>query len=243
MQRYFVTVSEHDEIIFSKDDIFHIEKVMRMKIGDSIEIVKNEKIYLANIISFSPFKIKIISESEQNNELKGFIRLFYAIPKGDKIDLVIQKAVELGVKEIVLINSTRSIAKINENNKEKKLLRFNKIIKEAAEQSKRNSLPILKDVISFEEINRYNADFSFICYESSKENLNGLYSSLKQIKNSTVNVIVGAEGGITPEELAIAKKAGYKEITLGKRILRSETACFYILSLISFFMELEGEHK
>lgn len=237
MQRYFAYKNKYDEIIINDDDIFHIVNVMRMKINDEFEINNDGDIYLAKLESISPFKFSLIKKIEENHELNGYIRLLYCIPKGDKIDLVIQKAVELGVNEIVLINSTRSIAKINKENKDKKINRFNKIIKEASEQSKRTKLLKLNDVITFKELANYQADTSFIAYENTSLTSNDLLKDVVLIKGKTVNVIIGAEGGITKEELEIAEKLGYKEISLGKRILRSETACFYVLSLLSFYME------
>lgn len=237
MQRYFTTKDHKENVILFEDDIFHIQKVLRMKNGDKFEINVDGIIHLAQITSINPLKFEIIETLDSNNELDGYIRLLYCLPKGEKTDLVIQKAVELGVKEVVLINSTRSIAKITNENKDKKLQRFNKIIKEASEQSKRNDLMKLIDVISFKDIKNYDSDISLIAYESTKEASTNLFEYLNDIKGKTVNVIVGAEGGITKEELEIAKSLNYKEISLGKRILRSETACFYILSLLSFFME------
>ena len=136
-----------------------------------------------------------------------------------------------------MINSTRSIAKITKENKEKKLIRFNKIIKEASEQSKRTKLMKLDQVITFKELNRFVNDVNLIAYENTDFTSADLHKMLSQLKNKTINVIVGAEGGITKEELDIAKSLGYKEISLGKRILRSETACFYILSLLAFYLD------
>lgn len=237
MQRYFASKDNKGNIIICNDDIFHITHVMRMKINDEFEINNDGDIFLCKIISLSPFKFDIIKETKENHELDGYIRLLYCLPKGEKTDLVIQKAVELGANEIVLINSTRSIAKITKENKDKKLIRFNKIIKEASEQSKRTRLLKLTDVITFKELNNYKSDVSFIAYENTSLTSEDLLNELSNIKGKTVNVIIGAEGGITLEELNIAKSLGYKEISLGKRILRSETACFYILSLLSFYME------
>ena len=237
MQRYFASKNSKNEIIIANDDIFHITKVMRMKKGDNFELNVDGDIYLCSLQSSSPFSYEILKVINENHEINGYIRLLYCIPKGEKTDLVIQKAVELGVNEIVLINSERSIAKITKENKDKKISRFSKIIKEAAEQSKRTTLPILKDVISFKEIENYPADISFIAYENSKNSLDDLENELKNIKGKTVNVIVGAEGGLSKDEVSLALSLNYKEITLGKRILRSETACFYILSLLSFYMD------
>ena len=121
--------------------------------------------------------------------------------------------------------------------KAKKLLRFNKIIKEASEQSKRSKLCVLKDVIEFKEIANYPADYSLIAYENTDFTSQDLIELLPKLKNKTINVIVGAEGGISKSELEIAKKTKYQEISLGKRILRSETACIFILSLISLYLD------
>ncbi len=237
MQRYFAYKNKHDEIVINDDDIFHIVNVMRMKEDAEFEINNDGDIYLAKVDLVSPFKFSLIKKIEENHELNGYIRLLYCLPKGDKVDLVIQKAVELGANEIVLINSTRSIAKITNENRDKKIARFNKIIKEASEQSKRTKLLKLNDVITFKELKNYKADTSFIAYENTSLTSNDLLKELSLIKGKTVNVIIGAEGGITKEELDIAINLGYKEISLGKRILRSETACIYILSLLSFYME------
>ena len=238
MQRYFTSCKDKENIVIENDDIFHIRNVMRMVPGDRFEINNDGDIYLGEIEEIKPdFKFKIIEKKNENHELDGYIRLLYCIPKGDKTDLVIQKAVELGASEVVLINSTRSIAKITKDNKDKKIIRYNKIIKEASEQSKRTRLMKLTDVITFDEIDKYPGDLNLIAYESTKFTSEDLLTTLSSIKGKTVNVIIGAEGGITKEELEYSKKHEYREISLGKRILRSETACLYILSLLSFYME------
>ena len=237
MQRYFATYDKFKNIVISDDDIFHITKVMRMRPGDQFEINLDGNIKLAEFVSSSPFSYKIIKEFNENHEIEGYIRLLYCLPKGEKTDLVIQKAVELGANEVVLINSERSIAKITKENKDKKILRFNKIIKEASEQSKRTNLMKLTDVISFKEISNYPGDISLIAYENTNSTVKNLSDILKEAKGKTVNVIIGAEGGISKSELQIALDNNYQEISLGKRILRSETACFYILSLLSFYMD------
>lgn len=237
MQRYFATYDKFKNIVICDDDIFHITKVMKMRPGDQFEINLDGDIKLAEFVSSSPFSYKIIKEFNENHEIEGYIRLLYCLPKGEKTDLVIQKAVELGANEVVLINSERSIAKITKENKDKKILRFNKIIKEASEQSKRTNLMKLNDVISFKEISNYPGDINLIAYENTNSTVKNLSDILKEAKGKTVNVIIGAEGGISKSELQIALDNNYQEISLGKRILRSETACFYILSLLSFYMD------
>lgn len=237
MQRYFATLDSNKNIVISSDDIFHITKVMRMSVGDEFEINVDGELKIAKLSSTNPFKFEVIKEINENHELNGYVRLLYCLPKGEKTDLVIQKAVELGCNEIVLVNSERSIAKITEDKKAKKLIRFNKIIKEASEQSKRSKLCKLADVISFNEIVNYPADFSLIAYENTQFTSNDLILILPSLKGKTINVIIGAEGGISKKEIEIATKAGYKEISLGKRILRSETACIFILSILSLYLD------
>ena len=122
MQRYFVSFQSNDKIVIDKDDIFHIKNVMRMKVGDRFEINNDGQILLAEITNLmNTFEFKIIEKRDENHELNGYVRLLYCLPKGEKTELVIQKAVELGVSEVVLINSTRSIAKITKENKDKKI--------------------------------------------------------------------------------------------------------------------------
>lgn len=237
MQRYFVSSSETGKIKIDDQDIFHMSHVMRYKKDDQFEINDDGKIYLAKIVSFDPFEFEIINEILENHELDGFIRLLYCLPKGDKLELVIQKAVELGVDEVVLINSSRSIKRIDENSKEKKLIRFNRIIKEASEQSKREKKMKLDDVIEFDKISNYPSDISLIAYENTACTLNDLKEILKEVKGKTINILVGAEGGFSKDEVEKAKFCGFKEISLGKRILRSETAAIYIMSLLSCFMD------
>ncbi len=235
MQRYFL--KKENNYSLTNDDIFHILKVMRMKIFDTFEIVNDKGVFLVKITSITPFLYDFVKEIEENNELNGYIRLLYCIPKGEKIDLVIQKAVELGVNEIVLINSSRSIAKIDNKNKAKKFERFSKIIKEASEQSKRDKLLKLDEVIDFKEINKYKADFSFIAFENeSKNDEIKILSYLNNLKGKCVNILIGPEGGFSMEEVEYAKINGFILTSLGKRILRSETACFSLISLLSYFM-------
>lgn len=237
MQRYFTSFKDEKNITISNDDIFHIVKVMRMKINDQFEINNDGDIYLAQINSLAPFSFKILKKIDENHELKTKITLLYCLPKGDKIDLVLQKATELGVNQIVLVNSSRCIAKINDENKEKKLARFNKIIKEATEQCKRNNLPALKDVIKFNEISNYQSDLNLIAYENSKMSNQELKELLRNFKGNTVTILIGAEGGFSKEEVEYALKNNFISISLGNRILRSETSVFNLLSILGYELE------
>lgn len=236
MQRYFVT-GDIDNISFSEGDIFHIQKVMRFKVGDLIEIVLIGKVYLTKIDFINPLKVTIVKELSENRELDNEITLLYCLPKGDKLDLVIQKATELGVKNIVGVISSRTIVKIDEKDKKRKIERFNKIIKEAAEQSKRAFLPSFLDVIDYKDISKYKSKHNFIAYEGEALNQNTLFENLNAIKKyETISIIVGAEGGFSPSEVEFANENDFKNVSLGKLILRSETAAIYFLSVLSFML-------
>lgn len=236
MQRYFVDKTEN--LALSNDDIFHLIHVMRSRIGDKFEICDNENVFLTEIVNTNPFSFKIVEKIEKNSELSVYIRLLYCIPKGDKLDLVIQKACEIGISEIVLVNSSRCVAKIDKKSADKKIIRFNKIIKEACEQSKRVKLVKLNDIIDYKDIGKYPADLSLIAYE----NENSMQGEIKRLLNEkvkTINILVGAEGGFSLEEVEFAKKANFSSISLGKRILRSETACIYLMSILSFLVDCD----
>ncbi len=237
MQRYFVSCDKSN-IILAEDDIFHVIKVMRMKVGDKFEINNDGEIYLAEITSIKPFEFKILEEVKVNNELSKKIRLLYCLPKGEKLDLVLQKATELGVYDIVLINSSRTIAKIDDSNKEKKLIRYNRIIKEATEQCKRNHCPKILDVIKYNDIKNYLCDINLIAYENCKDTVEDLKNIIRNNDYSSISILVGPEGGFSKEEVDYSLSIGFKEISLGKRILRSETSVLYLLSVLSY--ELEG---
>lgn len=234
MQRYFI--NNENEIIFTEEQINHILKVMRMKLDEEFEIVFNAHLFKVKISSITPFKVEIIEEINSNPELKNEITLLYCLPKGDKLDLVIQKATEIGVKRIILVQSSRCVSKFKKEDYEKKLSRFNKIATEASEQSHRLIVPIIKDIIDYKDIKNYHFDHAFIAYENEKQfSLKEYISKVK--RNESLGIIIGPEGGFSANEVQYANENGYSSISLGKRILRSETACIYTLSVLSFLLE------
>ena len=164
MQRYFVEKIIDNEVVISKDQEHHIVKVMRMRVGEQITCVNEGKVYLCEISSTLPLIIKVKEELLENNELDVKVTLLYCLPKGDKLDLVIQKATEIGVKNIVLVHSSRCVCKFKKEDFDKKITRFKKIATEASEQSHRLVIPEIKDIIDYKEINKYHFDYSYIAY-------------------------------------------------------------------------------
>jgi len=236
MRRYFVQGSL-EKVIFSEDDVFHIVKVMRMHEGEEVEIVLNGHIYLASLTSLKPLEVKVKAEIKEDRELNNDITLLYCLPKGDKLNLVIQKATELGVKNIVGVISSRTIIRLDSKEKERKLERFNKIIKEACEQSKRAVMPAFLDIIDYQDIGKYVSTHNFIAYEGESLKENHLYEDLLKIKeHESISILVGAEGGFSLEEVKFANDHNFKNVSLGTRILRSETAAIYFLSVLAFML-------
>ena len=236
MQRYFVSNIENGMVEFDKNQTHHILNVMRMHVNDRITCVFNREVYLCELTNCSPLEVKVIEKLDENNELCVDVTLLYCLPKGDKIDLVIQKACELGVKEIVIVQSERCVAKIKNEDKEKKLNRFRTIAKEASEQSKRLIIPKIEQIINYKDISKQKFDQMFIAYENEKDET--FFEKLLNVKKGqSIGILIGAEGGFSPKEVEYAKENGYNSISLGKRILKSETAVFYALSAISVVME------
>lgn len=237
MQRYFANVYQGMATL-PEGDIFHIVSVMRMRPGEKFEVASSDGIYIAEITSTHPFTAKIVSHLDENHELPNAITLFYALAKGEKTDLVIQKATELGVSEIVGLISERTIVRLDDDDKVKKLSRYAKIIKEAGEQSHRGKLPKFDSIVDFKAIKNRHFDYMFIAYEGVAGGTGSFYETLKDIPaGKSIAIVIGAEGGFSPDEIHYANEAGYQSVALGKRILRSETAVFYALSAIGFLLE------
>ena len=237
MQRYFGRIIDK-QVILDEGDQYHLVKVMRARQGDQVEVVCEGKLFLCSISSIKSLKIATVCQIKENNELKNDVVLIASLLKGDKLDLVLQKATELGVEEIVLLQSERSIAKIRNLDRSFKLERFNRIVKEAAEQSKRTRLPLLYRVIHIDELPEINADVKLMAYEGEQGNTSSFLSAVKSVKpGQRVAILIGPEGGFSPDEVNEAIEYGYKTVSLGRRILRAETASFYALSVLAAHLE------
>lgn len=237
MQRYFAEVV-NNRVILNDEDIHHVLHVMRMRKGDEIEVVADRHLYAAIIDNINPLEISVNYEIPSHSEINNDIVLFYTLAKGDKIDLVVQKATELGAKKVVLLSSERCVVKWEEKEVNKKLERYKKIAKEASEQSHRLIVPDIIGVYQLSNIpNDLLCDLNLFAYEKKAGNTGDLHSLLKKAAGS-VSVLVGPEGGFSEKEAEmVEKKYGFIPISLGKRILRSETGAIYALSVIGFYLE------
>ena len=237
MQEYFAINRINEKFILSEQDNFHIERVLRMRNGDHVVVTYENKKYDC-VISFSNgLNVNIESELETDNELDCKVTLIYGLPKKDKFELVIQKGCELGVSEVVPFLAKRSIPVLDDKNTNKKLDRWNMIAKEACEQSKRNTLVSVTNPIKLKEILSYKSDLNLVAYEDlSCEGSKHLFELLQDNPKS-ITIVVGPEGGFDSKEVDFLVDNGFISVSLGKRILRSETAPLYMLSVIGFMDE------
>ena len=237
MQRYFGRILGNNAIL-GDDDVFHLTRVMRARVGEKIEVVSDGQVYLCQVKRFKPLQIEIIEKIKENNELKNRVILIASLIKGEKMDLVLQKATELGVHEIILVQTERSVVKYKPEEKQVKIERFNKILKEAAEQSKRSKIPRLDLIVKYDRIKDVDADVKMIAYEGEEGSSISFTKMVENIKpKQSIAILIGPEGGFSLKEVEIAEDLGFNKISLGRRILRAETASFYALSVIANFLE------
>jgi len=243
MQQYFAKNKVNNNFVLDDSDIFHIEKVMRMKNNDIVHVSYEEKIYEC-AVKFINNKVNIecVRETVINNELNCNVTLIYGLPKGDKFEFVVQKATELGVTTIVPYAASRSVSVISKDKESKKLERWNKIAKEASEQSKRNKLVKVEKICDEDSILNYKSKLNLVAYEDvSAEGCNKLYNLLSK-KFDSITLVVGPEGGFEQREIDNLVDNGFEVVSLGKRILRSETAPLFLMSIISYMYEC-GENN
>ncbi len=233
MQRYFAK-RNGNQIVLDEADVHHLLHVMRAKANEEIEAVIDGKLYSGLIKSVSPLKIAINYEIPSDSEFKNNVTLFFALAKGDKIDFVIQKATELGAHKIVLLKTERSVVKYDQKDVARKLERFNKIAKEASEQSHRLVVPEVIGVVDINNIpDELLCDINLLAYEKEAGNTKAISAK----EGQSISVMIGPEGGFSEKEVDLFINKGFKLISLGKRILRTETAAVYALSVIGFELE------
>lgn len=245
MYQFFVEPGQiwQDRVVITGEDVNHIKNVLRMRTGEEI-VVRNGsdgREYHCSIMELKEEEIicELIGVSECGSELPSKVYLFQGLPKADKMEWIIQKAVELGVHEIIPVVCRRTVVKLDEKKEKNKLQRWQSIAEAAAKQSKRGMIPQVKNVMSFQEAVTYSrcASLRLIPYELA-EGMNKTREMMGQLKPSEdVAVFIGPEGGFEPEEIEKAVAAGIEPITLGRRILRTETAGMTVLSIIMYHLE------
>ena len=244
MFQFFVEQEQigQDTITITGSDVNHIKNVIRLKPGNEIRVSNREdKDYICEITDISNEEVvaKIIDVDLAGTELKTKVYLFQGLPKGDKMETVIQKNVELGVYEIIPVAMKRSIVKLDAKKAEAKVKRWNGISESAAKQSKRMIIPNVTKVMTYKEAIEYakELDICLVPYENEKD-MTHTREIIESIKNeSKVGIFIGPEGGFEEDEIESAIALGMETITLGKRILRTETAGMAIMAVIAYMME------
>ncbi|WP_129596757.1 16S rRNA (uracil(1498)-N(3))-methyltransferase [Anaerophilus nitritogenes] len=243
MHRFFAdenNILENEKIILDdSEDVKHILKVLRLNEGDQIEVCdgKNHD-YIGKIISLSKKKIelKIIEKKTSLTESNIEVTLFQGIPKGSKMELIIQKCTELGIFSVVPVITNRTIVQLkDQKSEEKKVERWQKISNEAAKQCKRGVIPKIENPIFFEELLKqlYEYDLCIVPYEKEKQvGLKEVFKKYKDVKK--IAIFIGPEGGFEEEEIYKLKEESAISISLGKRILRTETAGFVTLGICMY---------
>ncbi len=245
MYNFFVNQDNKKEnkYFITGADFNHIKNVLRMVIGEQLLVSCNNASDLCEIESFESDTVvlKIIEQNYQSTNLPIKIHLFQGLPKSDKLELIIQKSVELGVETITPVAMKRSIVKIDDKKKKSKRERWQAIAEAAAKQSKRTSIPQVCDVLSYKEFITLakELDLLLVPYECA----NGMAATkevLTQIKSGmSIGIIIGPEGGFEQKEIDDALSIGGKVISLGSRILRTETAAITTVAMCMLYSEME----
>lgn len=245
MYHFFVSEEQinGENAYIEGSDVNHIANVLRMKPGEELLIsVKGDWDYLCKIVDIETDRVNLkVLESMEQRELPVNITLLQGIPKSDKLEMIIQKAVELGVSEIIPVKTKRVVVKIDEKKVDTKVNRWNAIAESAAKQSKRSIIPKVHEPMSIDNALEIVKDFGvkLIPYE----NADGIDKTRKILDNmdktKNIAVFIGPEGGFEESEVDSIKNSGFEVITLGKRILRTETAGLALLSNIMIRLEDE----
>lgn len=246
MQHFFVTADqvEHPYIYIEGSDVNHMKNVLRMKIGEQLSVSDGDNYsYRCQIERYEEARVilKILEAKAVDTELVSKLYLFQGLPKGDKMELVVQKAVELGVYEVIPVAMKRCVVKLDERKAQKKVARWNEVAKSAAKQAGRGIVPKVREVMDFAQALKAANDLDVVLlpYELAEgmEHTRRVIGAVKP--GQTVGIFIGPEGGFEKEEVLQIKGAGAEEITLGRRILRTETAGLAVLSILMY--HLEGE--
>lgn len=244
MYHFFIHKDQigEDSIRITGPDVNHMKNVLRMGAGEEVLISNGvDKDYLCEIVSVTSSEViaKILSVDEAGKELPAKIYLFQGLPKSDKMEFIIQKAVELGVYQIVPVETRRTVVKLDKKKEESKLRRWSAVSESAAKQSGRLIVPEVAGVMTFEKALALSKEFDMtvIPFEHAKgmEETRQIISAIKPGMNA--GIFIGPEGGFEDSEIELAKSFGARPITLGKRILRTETAGLSVLSVLSFLLE------
>ena len=249
MHNFFVDSSARQGkcYIICGTDFNHIKNVLRMREGDTFLVSENGVSSLCSLKSFEGESVvaEITEENFQNTELPVKIYLFQGLPKSDKMELIIQKAVELGASAIIPVEMNRCVVKLDDKKKKNKTERWQSIAESAAKQSKRTAIPTVHNVMSYKQAlaKASELDLFIVPYEC-KDEMNSTVNALSKLRSDmSIGILIGPEGGFELNEIDAAINAGGIPVSLGKRILRTETAAITAVGMCMLYaeMNLNGE--
>ena len=244
MPRFFILSEKAENGVFEirGDDARHISFSLRMRQGELLTVCDGEGTdYVCRIVFMDgeSVRLEVLSSCKTATEPPLDICLYQSVPKGDKLEYIVQKAVELGVSRIVPVYSSRCIVKPDAKSEEKKALRLSRIAHEAAKQCGRGRIPCVMPYMTYDEAIRSCGENAFICYENERSfSLKSYLRTLSENKTRELSFFVGPEGGYSDKEIALAAECGIPAVELGHRILRCETASGFVLSSLTYEFEL-----
>lgn len=244
MQRFFVTPDQvgEDKIRIQGSDVNHMKNVLRMRPGEEVMVSDgNNRQYRCRVEDYPDGEavLAILEAGLVDTELPSRIYLFQGLPKQEKMELIVQKAVELGVCQVIPVQTRRCVVKLDAKKAAKKVQRWQQIAESAAKQAGRGYIPAVTEVMTFQEALAFSEalDIRLIPYELA-DGMEGTRKILDGIRpGQSVGIFIGPEGGFEKEEVSRAVEAGAMPITLGKRILRTETAGIAVLSILMYRLE------
>ena len=236
MQHYFGTIADERAIIDGKQ-IHHLVAVRRTTVGEKIEVSDGTDAYLCEVVSLEPLEIRVLQKIEEKRELDIDLTIAFGVLKGDHNDLIVLKGTELGVAKFIPFTSERTIVEPS-GNEDNRILRLRKKAEEGAMQCRRDLVPEVTGYQTFEDVMKMTADVKIFAYEAMLGCDEGILGVAKQIQpHSRVLVVVGPEGGFSKEEARLALDYDFSFVSLGRRILRAETAALYCASVIGAVLE------
>lgn len=246
MQNFFVYdwQVQGDTVTIEGTDVNHMVNVLRMKVGEEVSVHDDvNRKYLCRIAELQEDKVclSILEQQTSDTELPCRIYLFQGLPKGDKMEWIIQKGVELGAYAIVPVATKRAVVKLDEKKAQKKVARWNSIAESAAKQSGRGMIPEVLPVMKFSEALQFakELDLNLIPYEKA-ERIADTKQRIEKIRpGQSIGIFIGPEGGFEEAEVEMAKEMQAIPVTLGRRILRTETAGMTMLSILMYHLESE----
>ena len=243
MPKFFINNNQIQDDNIIGEDVKHIKNVLRMKENEeilicNIDTCENYKCIIS-LFENESIKCKILSKESYNTEPNIQITIFQGLPKAEKMEFIIQKCTEIGASEFVPVIMNRCIVKIDNKNENKKIDRWQKIAESAAKQSGRSAIPKVENVINFQKLCQLVEKYDIVLVAYEKEIENTLKNEISKLNknNLKIGLVIGPEGGIEEEEVNKLKQTGAKIITLGKRILRTETASIYLSSILIYELD------